>query len=537
MMLMKPLVIRKMFSTVRIINHGNSSSHSSSSTAMIAFTENGHRKRNHRPRRLTLACLDGNLNTDSISTVVTTSEGEGFIDSTEDKTVTTVVGRTSTKPKHFDGRRERLRRPLLTTEEGEVIKAHTKQDRTRIQERTKGHLWLAPLTKGGNLPFRRLCAQFECKVLVSEMSYARFLNKGSPVEKAHLRRHETEKVFGAQIATNQIEEGLIAARMAYEFGADFVDLNCGCPTHEVTKRGLGANLLRKPQKLFRLVEGLASESLLPITVKIRLGIEDDKPALKLAEEIENAGASVLIVHGRTKDQRYTKAANWDLIGEIKSRANIPIVGNGDILTWYEARDKLELSNADGAMTGRGALIKPWIFQEFYENKSIEFTAKERIEFVYFRLTEYMKDYFGADKIGKKRYDLFFVWHIGFFCRYRPLDKNVYRERAKLNPLLQTRLDIALENEGNIDDLDPLERLLRCTSENAHVEIAEILWASETSEEAIEKLTLVANSLKLREFELEVSQSNSDRGGGGIDDRNNSNSRSSQTRVENDDMRG
>ena len=73
------------------------------------------------------------------------------------------------------------------------------------------------------------------KVLVSEMSYARFLNRGNPVEKTHLRRHDSEEIFGAQIATNIIEEGVRSARMAYEFNADFVDLNCGCPTHEVTK--------------------------------------------------------------------------------------------------------------------------------------------------------------------------------------------------------------------------------------------------------------------------------------------------------------
>ena len=89
---------------------------------------------------------------------------------------------------------------------------------------------------------------------------------------------------------------------------------------------------------------------------------------------------------------------------------------------------MALSNVDGAMTGRGALIKPWIFQEFYTNTSIEFTAKERIELVYFRLTTFMKEYFGADAIGKKRFDLFMPWHIGFFCRYRPLDEAVYRRK-------------------------------------------------------------------------------------------------------------
>ena len=470
------------------------------------------------PRDDTITTRDGGILTNSSTEEDATTTTTTTTTIPPTPTTTSEEGKAKTKPPHFDGRNFRKKR-----DEVDEYKLVTREEKESLREKVVNHLWLAPLTKGCNLPFRRLCATFQAKVLVSEMSYARFLNRGSPVEKTHLRRHESEEIFGAQIATNQIEEGVLSARMAYEYNADFVDLNCGCPTHEVTKRGLGARLLRKPAKLARLVEGLASGSPLPLSVKIRLGVEDDKPALKLAEEIENAGASVLIVHGRTKEQRYTKSANWNLIGEIKSRSKIPIIGNGDILTWYEARDKMALSNVDGAMTGRGALIKPWIFQEFYTNTSIEFTAKERIELVYFRLTTFMKEYFGADAIGKRRFDLFMPWHIGFFCRYRPLDEAVYREKAKLSPLLQTRLDIALENEGTIDDLEPLERLLRCVSEEAHADIAEILFQSETSDEAIEKLTRIAESSKLAEYEFSVSSPSS--------------SGRESREVDDDDMRG
>ena len=113
-------------------------------------------------------------------------------------------------------------------------------------------LMLAPLTKGGNLPFRRLCVELGCNVTVSEMVFARYALKRNPVELARLRRHESEKVFGVQIATNQIAEGVNAGRLAFESGADFLDLNCGCPIHETWKRGLGAKLLKKPAKLERL---------------------------------------------------------------------------------------------------------------------------------------------------------------------------------------------------------------------------------------------------------------------------------------------
>ena len=114
------------------------------------------------------------------------------------------------------------------------------------------------------------------------------------------------------------------------------------------------------------------------------------------------------------------------------------------------------------------------------------------------------------------------WHIGFFCRYRPLDEAVYREKAKLSPLLQTRLDIALENEGTIDDLEPLERLYGAYP-RSDADIAEILFQSETSDEAIEKLTRIAESSKLAEYEFSVSSPSS--------------SGRESREVDDDDMRG
>jgi hypothetical protein len=190
----------------------------------------GRRHRNHHHR--------GKKN-NTVSRTKATKSGE---EEERRENEETFKEKTRTKPpRHFDGRNFRKKR-----EEVDDYKLVTEEEKTRLREKFINHLWLAPLTKGGNLPFRRLCATFEAKVLVSEMSYARFLNRGNPVEKTHLRRHDSEEIFGAQIATNIIEEGVRSARMAYEFNADFVDLNCGCPTHEVTKRGLGARLLRKP---------------------------------------------------------------------------------------------------------------------------------------------------------------------------------------------------------------------------------------------------------------------------------------------------
>ncbi len=201
-----------------------------------------------------------------------------------------------------------------------------------------------------------------------------------------MKKHSSEQFFGVQIATNQISEGVNAGLLAYQNGADFLDLNCGCPIHETWKRGLGAKLLKKPAKLERLVRGIADGIPIPLTVKIRLGAgSSEAPAYALAEAVENAGAAAVIIHGRTKEQRYTKSANWNLMGDIVNERSIPVIGNGDILTHYEHADRVRNSNVFGSMVGRGALIKPWIFREVLDRREWSPSAEERIG-VYLTLT-------------------------------------------------------------------------------------------------------------------------------------------------------
>jgi tRNA-dihydrouridine synthase 3 len=166
----------------------------------------------------------------------------------DDGTVTDVDAPPEAKPKgpHVDGRKQFADSPPEPFLDTPVVRLVSDADVKRFQERIQGQLFLAPLTKGGNLPFRRLCVDFGCNVTVSEMVFARFLLKGNPVEKARLRRHASEPLYGVQIATNQISEGVNAGRLAFDAGADFLDLNCGCPIHETWKRGLGAVLNPKP---------------------------------------------------------------------------------------------------------------------------------------------------------------------------------------------------------------------------------------------------------------------------------------------------
>ena len=367
----------------------------------------------------------------------------------------------------------------------------------QIQPSLTEKMILAPLTKGGNKPFRRLCTDFGMDTSVSEMIYARGLLKGSPVEGARLRRSENEKTFGVQIATNQIEEGLNAIDLIQKSGADFVDLNCGCPIYDVTRRGLGSSLLRSPKKLHNLVQGLVMGSDIPITVKIRLGCEADSiNCLQNVKALREAGVSAITIHGRTAQQGYSKDANWETIRQavIESKeegyGHIPIIGNGDILTYYEARNRMEETGVQSVMVGRGALTKPWIFQEFKDNVTWSPTAQERVQ-VYYILTRYMKDHFGDDDMGRKRAWTFLPWHFQFLSRYSPHPKEDFILQSTSKPLIQRRIISTSD--------DPLDILLSNRSTDTHNAIAAILWGSTDEGSAIEKMEQYAESAEFKQI--------------------------------------
>lgn len=336
---------------------------------------------------------------------------------------------------------------------------------------------------------------------MSEMIYARSLLKGSPVEQARMRRAKDEQTFGIQFATNQVSEGLDAIKQAADVGADFCDLNCGCPIYDVTRRGLGSSLLRSPQKLHKLVKGLVDESDVPISVKIRLGCEADTiNCLENVKALREAGAAAITIHGRTAQQGYSNGADWDLIRQAVEESkeegygHVPIIGNGDILTHYEARRRMEETGVHSVMVGRGALTKPWIFSEFNNNASWSPDAKERIQ-VYRTLTTYMKEHFGDDEMGRKKSWHFLPWHFEFLCRYTPYPEEEFAAQSIEKPLIQNRLVIP-------DHLtNPLDALLANRNNDVHDIIASLLWESDSDESAFNKLNEFSESQKFKDIVL------------------------------------
>ena len=344
---------------------------------------------------------------------------------------------------------------------------------------------LAPLTVGGNLPFRRLCVELGAQVTFGEMALVRKLLGGSPSEFALLKSHADERCFGVQLADNKPDSLAEGARLAESRGARFVDLNCGCPIHEITRRGLGASLLRKPARLGRLVAAMAGAVKLPVTVKLRVGWrEDEANVSQVARVCEENGAAAISIHGRSREQRYSRAADWEIVGRVAAERAVPVIGNGDILTHYEARERMSRSGVRSVMLARGALIKPWLFREIREGRTILLSPEERFGLLW-RFVELLREHFGTDERGQKRTLRFLPWHLNFFCRYLPLPEERYAELAREHPLLQSRL--APPAPGS-----PLEQLLGDPRAETHQRFAGELLASGSRDEALERsLALVA----------------------------------------------
>jgi tRNA-dihydrouridine synthase 3 len=316
------------------------------------------------------------------------------------------------------------------------------------------------------------------------MVVVRKLLKDKNSEFALLRSHPSEPLFGVQLADRAPATLAEGARIAESRGARFVDLNCGCPIDQMTRRGLGSSLLQKPGRLARLVAAMAAAVQVPVTVKLRLGWREGKENVaELARACEEAGAKAIAIHGRTREQRYSRAADWDAIGRVAAERGVPVVGNGDILTHYEARARSEQSGVSSVMLARGALIKPWLFREIREGRDWLPTAEERFSLLW-RFTELLREHFGDDERGRIRLLRFLPWHLGFFCRYRPFPEAEYAQEAREHPLLQTR-------RPDREAVSPLESLLRDARPELHEALARTLVAAPTCQEALEQALRVA----------------------------------------------
>jgi tRNA-dihydrouridine synthase 3 len=318
--------------------------------------------------------------------------------------------------------------------------------RMSLADRLAGAVVMAPMTKGSNLPYRRLCVELGARITMSEMTVARRLKQKRRGEFALIRRSADEPFFGVQLAGTNPEEMGWAAGLVESHGADFVDVNFGCPIDHFTRKGLGASIGRQPGRIRRIVEAMKrGVERVPVTAKIRLGWnDDDRNFLDQAKAAVDGGAAAIAVHGRTRNARYRLAADWDAIGEVVAAVPVPVVGNGDLLFPHEIAAARARSGCVAVMSARGVLIKPWLFREASAGY-LDLDGEARVA-LYRRYVTLALEHWGDDDHGRVRVRGFLRWHVGFWCRYarRHADGSwPSMQHREATPLLSGQLEALL----------------------------------------------------------------------------------------------
>lgn len=420
--------------------------------------------------------------------------------------------------------------PLPNAESAEELRAQFVDPPFKPSEKRKIYFGretpvLAPLTTQGNLPFRRLCSELGAQITYSEMAMGLPLIQGQKNEWALMKTHESELApprftpqdgqvvegydnskdlkWGAQISGNQAWVAMKATEALTRFLPHLrvVDLNCGCPIDLIFQTGAGSGLLDTPNKLEKMVRGMnAVSGEVPITVKLRTGVRDGRPTVQriierlafghadFRDRLGAPGTAAMTLHGRSRQQRYTKKANWEYIAECaaliqsykekkhslidtamepdeSTQANtsdgrIYFVGNGDCFSHVDYFDHIDNAKVDSVMIARGAIIKPWIFEEIEKGQYLDKSASERLGYIE-KFVRYGLEAWGSDEIGLGHTRRFLLEWLSFTCRYIPIGLLEY-----LPPNLQDRPPMYRCR-------DDLETLLASTNYKDWIKISEM----------------------------------------------------------------
>lgn len=226
----------------------------------------------------------------------------------------------------------------------------------------------APLAGYSCAPFRKLARQWgKPDYCCTEMLSAKHIFNGSQQKKRYMYKDPDEGKLCIQLAGNQVDELVFAANEVVSWGADLIDLNCGCPQPKIRKKRYGSHLLADSKKLYEIVKALKQNIALPILVKIRVDNNSkDNYNQDIAKAIEDAGADCITVHGRHWKEDYSTPVSYKDIAEIKKSVSIPVIGNGDIVDTPSAKKMFDETGCDAIMIARASLGQPWLFEKIYQ---------------------------------------------------------------------------------------------------------------------------------------------------------------------------
>ena len=256
-------------------------------------------------------------------------------------------------------------------------------------------LLLAPMEDDSDPPFRALCKKHGADMMYSEFISSEGLIRDAKKSLQKLDIYDYERPIGIQIFGGNMESMIEATKIVEAANPDVIDINYGCPVKKVVCKGAGSGILQDIPKMVALTKAVVDATNKPVTVKTRLGWDDDTQfVVDVAEQLQDVGIQGISIHGRTRKQMYKGEANWDLIRETKQnpRLTIPVFGNGDIDCGAKAKKYRDEYGVDGIMIGRAAIGYPWVFNEikhYFKTGEVlaEPTISERVEAAKFHLFE------------------------------------------------------------------------------------------------------------------------------------------------------
>ena len=303
---------------------------------------------------------------------------------------------------------------------------------------------LAPMADMTDLPFCLICKEKGSPIMFREMVSSEAIVRMSPktlkmCEFDERERPIVQQIFGADPDTMAESARIIEER----FKPDAIDINMGCPVYNIVSKFNGAFLIKEPERAGEIIRKMKKVVRVPISVKTRLGWDDDRQILDFVKVIEDAGADLISIHGRTKTQGYAGSANWERIGEAKQNTTLPILVNGDIVDLDSAKRALEQSRADGMLIARGALGNPWIFQRIIQGLQDgvdpgEPTMQERFDTIR-KHAQLQVDHFGEKGLIKLRK------HLPWYFKHMTGVKELRSQLVRINTL--SELEQALQNSN------------------------------------------------------------------------------------------
>lgn len=294
---------------------------------------------------------------------------------------------------------------------------------------------LAPMAGITDRPFRSFMRELGCGVVVSELVSATGLKYSSEKTRKLMEFDASQHPVGIQLFGENLDHLTEASQIVEQTGADFVDLNFGCPVPKVVNKGAGSACLKDLVRLRDVIRAAKKGISIPLTIKVRTGWDQNsRNTFEVVQVAADEGVSWVAIHGRTRAAAYSGLADWDYIREVKANARLPIIGNGDIHTASRAIERLRESGCDAVMIGRGCLKNPWIFMEAQARRSgISVPERPAVVTLLNRLHEHLADYY-PERLVIIQLRKFALWYSAGFPRASFFRKSLFQTQDRQSTL-------------------------------------------------------------------------------------------------------